>query len=176
MFRAALVLLIIPSCVLAQAPAKKLIATGWDWPTPERLKGQLAETEAAPVQGLVVCFAGGGVYHTFAFTPDVWEPEPIEAILADLKACSFDRELERKPRSPAERPQDRYSLSDKRLFQAMDEAHQISVTLLEGEVIRGKISWFGRWEFAIEVKGGAEIVVFRHALAGFARLDAPPRR
>ncbi|MCO4744104.1 MAG: hypothetical protein KC912_04910 [Proteobacteria bacterium] len=103
----------------------------------------------------------------YAYSPDAWK--------LVRKALSFDRAREKAPGEPAVRPQDRYNLSDKRLFHAMDEEHAIAVTLLEGEVIKGKIAWFGRWEFAIAVKGDHEIAIFRHALAAFTRTDAPPR-
>jgi sRNA-binding regulator protein Hfq len=96
----------------------------------------------------------------YAYRPEHWKQV--------RKALSFNKKLERSPLSPESRPQDRFSLADKRLFQAMDGELEVEVTLLEGEVIRGKIRWFGRWEFGIEPKTGGEIVVFRHALAGFS--------
>lgn len=81
------------------------------------------------------------------------------------KALRRDKALTDSPKEIARRPQDRYGLSDKRLFRFHDEGTQVDATLVEGEVIRGAIMWFGRYEFAIGVKGESEIVVFRHALA-----------
>lgn len=74
-----------------------------------------------------------------------------------------DKELAAQPREPIERPQDRYTISDKRLFRYMDSGATIDVTLLEGEIFRGTVAWFGRYEFGLEIKGG-ELTVFRHAL------------
>lgn len=74
-----------------------------------------------------------------------------------------DKELSAAPRGPIERPQDRYTISDKRLFRYMDAGAAIDVTLLEGEIFRGTVAWFGRYEFGLEIKGG-EVTVFRHAL------------
>jgi sRNA-binding regulator protein Hfq len=66
--------------------------------------------------------------------------------------------------APAPRPQDRYSCSDKRLFQYLDRRTEIAVTLLDGDVLRGTITWFGRYEFGLKLRTDAEITVFRHAL------------
>ncbi len=68
------------------------------------------------------------------------------------------------PVEPAVRPQDRYSCSDRRVFALMDGGEEVVAILLEGEQIRGQISWFSRYELGIRTKGGAEIIVFRHAL------------
>lgn len=136
----------------------------------------LALTEGQRAQGLVQNVDR----YAFEFLPEGFD-EPIELHKLQVKyayrptdwkqvrkALAFDKKLERRPRSPESRPQDRYSLSDKRLFQAMDSGVEVEATLVEGEIIRGTVRWFGRWEFAIEPKGGGEIVVFRHALAAFS--------
>ncbi|MCB9662567.1 MAG: hypothetical protein H6732_00490 [Alphaproteobacteria bacterium] len=80
------------------------------------------------------------------------------------KAMQKDKELGEAPRRPAERPQDRYTCSDRRLFNTLDRAQPVAVTLLEGEVITGRVVWFSRFELGLEVKGGAVVVIFRHAL------------
>ena len=67
---------------------------------------------------------------------------------------------------PIVKPQDRFRCSDKRLFSLMDEQQPVRVQLLEGEEIRGVVSWVSRYEFGLRVKGDAEIIVFRHALSG----------
>jgi sRNA-binding regulator protein Hfq len=66
--------------------------------------------------------------------------------------------------APAVRPQDRYSLSDRRLFGYQDTDREISLTLLDGSVIKGAVKWFGRYEFAVRLKTDVEVTVFRHAL------------
>lgn len=81
------------------------------------------------------------------------------------KALRRDKALSEAPREIPRRPQDRYGLSDRRLFRYVDEGTTVDVTLVEGEVVRGAITWFGRYEFALGVKGEAEIFVFRHAIA-----------
>lgn len=70
---------------------------------------------------------------------------------------------------PVWKPQDRYGCSDKRLFGYLDDCDEIVVTLLEGDRFTGTVTWMGRWEFGMELKKGAEVVIFRHALADVRR-------
>ena len=65
---------------------------------------------------------------------------------------------------PAPRPQDRYTCSDRRLFSYIDKKADVNVTMLDGEVFRGSIGWFSRYEFGLVLKGELEITVLRHAL------------
>lgn len=80
------------------------------------------------------------------------------------KASRRDKALAAEDLRPADAPQDRYTCSDKRMFRYVDEATPLEVTLLGGEILHGTVAWFGRYEFALEVKGGAHVVCFRHAL------------
>jgi hypothetical protein len=66
---------------------------------------------------------------------------------------------------PVWKPQDRYGCSDKRLFGHLDDCDDIQVTLLEGDQFTGHVTWLGRWEFGMELKKGAQVVIFRHAIA-----------
>ena len=65
---------------------------------------------------------------------------------------------------PILKPQDRYCISDNKLFGWVNAANTICVKTLEGEMVKGTLSWIGRWELGLDVNGG-ELVVFRHALA-----------
>lgn len=62
------------------------------------------------------------------------------------------------------KPQDRYYVSDKKLYGWVDASSRICVKTLEGEMVKGTLSWIGRWELGLDVYG-AELIVFRHALA-----------
>lgn len=66
--------------------------------------------------------------------------------------------------TPAERPQDRYSCSDRRLFGYYDSEQEVVATLLGTDVLRGKVTWFSRYEFGLLLRSGSEVTVFRHAL------------
>ncbi len=65
---------------------------------------------------------------------------------------------------PIPKPQDRYAISDKKLFGWVDAKSHICVKTLEGELVTAPLSWIGRWEIGLDVQG-VELVVFRHALA-----------
>ena len=80
------------------------------------------------------------------------------------KSRKLDKALAKLALVPAKRPQDRYGCSDKRLFRYIDTEREVVVTLLHGAIFRGIVRWFSRYEFGLEVRGGAVVVVFRHAL------------
>ena len=67
--------------------------------------------------------------------------------------------------TPILRPQDRYGISDDRLFGYREEAAKVLVRTVEDETIRGMVSWMGKWEFGVHQRNGSEIVVMRHAVA-----------
>ncbi|MCA9297923.1 MAG: hypothetical protein H6737_12850 [Alphaproteobacteria bacterium] len=113
--------------------------------------------------------------YSVTIKPDDGEPEEIHKLQIKLayspddwkrakKAIRTDKNLAKSPREPIPRPQDRYGCSDKRLFSYVDRGEEIVVTLLEGEVVRGKVLWFSRYEIALQVRGETDIVVLRHAL------------
>lgn len=96
----------------------------------------------------------------YAYSPDDWKRAK--------KAIKIDKVLSAEPRGPVVRPQDRYGCSDKRLFSYVDRGSEITVTLLEGEILRGRVGWFSRYEIGLEIRGETEIGVFRHALVDVA--------
>lgn len=114
--------------------------------------------------------------YEFTIQPRDGQPEVIHKLqakfacdVADRKkarrSLRYDDALKATPREPIWKPQERYTCSNRRLFGYLDEKTQIQVTLLEGEVFRGELAWIGRYEFGLALKGGVELVVFRHALA-----------
>jgi hypothetical protein len=90
-----------------------------------------------------------------------FQPEAFKRL---RKVLRIDKALEAAPLPPVERPQDRYGCSDRRLFKYLDTHVEVQATTLEGEQVRGSVSWFGRYEFGLKLKADAEVVVFRHAL------------
>ncbi|MEQ1501192.1 MAG: hypothetical protein ABMB14_03130, partial [Myxococcota bacterium] len=113
--------------------------------------------------------------YQIVFEPDGGAPEPIhklkllysyppDAWKAVKKAVRLDKKFVPEGIGPAVRPQDRYSCSDRRLFSYLDRAVELNVALLSGEVIRGTLTWFGRYEFGVKLRTDTEITVFRHAL------------
>jgi hypothetical protein len=96
-----LILLAAVGCSLADSgsnlwPRKKLIETGWDEPTTERLKQNLAEMEKQPFDGVVVGAVGltnekRAVSLRAAFVADPWQREWFQTCVADLQSCKFAR-------------------------------------------------------------------------------------
>lgn len=91
----------------------------------------------------------------FGYAPSDWK--------AVKKAVKSDKKGDHDAR-PATRPQDRHSCSDKRLFGYLDSREEVQVTLIDGTHTKGRVDWFGRYEFGLEIKEGVVITVFRHAL------------
>ena len=78
----------------------------------------------------------------------------------EISICSDSNDVA----MPVPKPQDRYAVSDKKLFGWVDAKSHICVKTLEGELVTAPLSWIGRWEIGLNVEG-VELVVFRHALA-----------
>ena len=69
------------------------------------------------------------------------------------------RELE-----PIIRPGDRHHVKNKTLFPLMEERTVLFFTLLEGEIIRGLVTAFSRYDLTVSLKGGVSVVVMRHTV------------
>ncbi len=89
---------------------------------------------------------------------------PVAAWKEFRKVLKRDKDLQANPLAPVPRPQDRFGCSDKRLFKLAERKVEVSATTLEGEVLRGTVAWFSRFEIGLAIKGGSVITVFRHAL------------
>jgi sRNA-binding regulator protein Hfq len=143
------------------APGAELVLVLHDGRT---VKGTLAKVE--PYNVTVATATGGAtpggteqVLHKllvmYAYAPGDWK-----AVKKAVKAGDRKAEVD----APALRPQDRYTLSDRRLFQFQDGGQETTATLLDGTTIRGAVAWFGRYEFGLRLRGEATLTVFRHAL------------
>ncbi|MCB9744861.1 MAG: hypothetical protein H6741_04035 [Alphaproteobacteria bacterium] len=111
----------------------------------------------------------------FTVQPRKGEPETIHklqlkwAAHGDVakkvrRAHRYDPERKKAPQEPIWKPQDRYNCSNKRLFGYLNAETLISVTTLEGDQFKGKVTWIGRYEFGLMVKGNVEVTLLRHAL------------
>jgi len=124
----------------------------------DTVKGTIAGTEAYTFQ-VQVKDATREIHKLevkYAYAPGDWKKVK--------KAIKVDKKLAARGLKPEPRPQDRYSCSDKRLFSYLDADLPVVATLLEGDIVSGQVTWFGRYEFGLRIKGDVEITVFRHAL------------
>ena len=58
----------------------------------------------------------------------------------------------------------RYHIKNKSLFPLMKERRVVFFTLLEGEIIKGLITGFSRYEIECSLKGGLPVTILRHAV------------
>ena len=112
--------------------------------------------------------------YEFTFQPVKGEVETIHKLQVkygiDLSQGNKARNVVKAPKvvaaaEPVWKPQDRYGISDKRLFAFHDDELEVQVETSEGDQLRGTVTWMGRWEFGLMTRKGVEVVVFRHALA-----------
>ncbi len=61
-------------------------------------------------------------------------------------------------------PTGRYFIKNKSIFPLMKERHVVFFTSLEGEIIRGIIAGFNRYEITLNLKGGIPITILRHSV------------
>ena len=61
-------------------------------------------------------------------------------------------------------PHWRYFIKNKSLFSLMKEKQVIFFTLLEGEIIRGIITGFSRYDIAVSLRGGMPATILRHSV------------
>lgn len=97
---------------------------------------------------------------------------PLKAEEDFLRLTEREASLWENPREAIREPAERYRCSSRRLCSLQDQEALIEVTLLEGELLRGKISWTARYQFGLQLENGPEITVFRHALEKLKRSRA----
>lgn len=61
-------------------------------------------------------------------------------------------------------PAARHHVKNKSLFVLMKDRDVVFFTLLEGEVVRGVISDFSRYDITVNLKGGLPVVLLRHGI------------
>jgi host factor-I protein len=64
------------------------------------------------------------------------------------------------------------NIQDGYLFQSLKEARELSVTLMTGEQLGGRLKRFDRFAIIFEI-GGQEILVYKHAIASIRSVATP---
>lgn len=107
--------------------------------------------------------ADGVVHHhhkldlRYAYEPDDWKRV--------RKGITFPRGRDAARVEPEEKPQHRYNCSNQLLFEYMEARQLVRVGLLGEKELSGFVVWFAQYEFGLELRSGADVTVFRHALA-----------
>ena len=80
------------------------------------------------------------------------------------KLLKTDEKVAERVLSPIAKPGERHHIKNRTLFPLMQEKVVVFVTLFEGEVVRGLIGGFSRYEIMVKLKGGIPVTVLRHAV------------
>ena len=75
------------------SPSGKLIATGWDSPTPSEFRKHILQFEKSPFDGTTIYpmikrADGSSQSNAYAFSRDKWEAEACKEMIADLQAVN----------------------------------------------------------------------------------------
>jgi hypothetical protein len=66
--------------------------------------------------------------------------------------------------TPIHSPSRRHHIKNKSLFPLMKDREVLFFTMLEGEVVKGIIADFSRYEITLNLKGGVPVTLLRHAI------------
>ena len=91
----------------------------------------------------------------------LYPAEQKEAVVPLLKE---DKKVKDLGLEPIPRPNARFFIKNKSLFPLMKENEVLFFTLLEGDLIRGVIAGFTRYEITINLKGGVPLTILRHSM------------
>jgi sRNA-binding regulator protein Hfq len=80
------------------------------------------------------------------------------------KLLKTDEKVAERCLSPIAWPGERHHIKNRTLFPLMKENVVVFITLLEGEVVRGLIGGFSRYEITVKLKGGIPVTVLRQAV------------
>jgi len=83
-----------------------------------------------------------------------------DAVRPLLKVDRKVRDLQLEPIIPARK---RHHIKNKSLFPLVKERQVVFFTLMEGEVVKGLITGFTRYEITVNLKGGIPVFILRHA-------------
>ena len=81
-----------------------------------------------------------------------------------LKQVRKDASVADKAEGPHFLPRFRHHIKNKSLFPLMNRREVLYFTLLHGEVLRGIVNGFSRYEIGLSMKRGVPVVILRHAV------------
>lgn len=91
----------------------------------------------------------------------LYPAEQKESVISLLKE---DKKVKELGLEPIPRPNKRFFVKNKSLFPLMKDNEVIFFTLLEGDLIRGVIAGFSRYEITFSLKGGIPLTILRHSI------------
>ncbi|HKI48129.1 MAG TPA: hypothetical protein VKA69_02310, partial [Desulfobacteria bacterium] len=89
---------------------------------------------------------------------------PIEISDKVRSLIKEDPKVSKLSLEPIIAPALRHHIKNKSLFPLIKERQVVFFTLLEGEIIKGLITGFSRYEITCSLKGGLPVTILRHAV------------
>ena len=89
---------------------------------------------------------------------------PVDLSATVRTLIKVDKQVAGLGLAPVLDPGKRYFVKNKTLFPLMKDQQVVFFTLLEGEVIRGIIADFSRYDITVNLKGGTPVVILRHSI------------
>ena len=89
-------------------------------------------------------------------------PTDLSASVQSL--VKTDAKVKRLELEPIIAPGERFHVKNKSLFPLMKDKEVVLFTLLEGEVIRGVVADFTRYDLTVNLKGGLPVTILRHSV------------
>lgn len=80
------------------------------------------------------------------------------------KSIKYDSKVKKMNLEPIVTARLRYHIKNKSLYVLMKEKQVVFFTLLEGEIIRGLITEFTRYDITVNLKGGVPVILLRHSV------------
>ena len=84
------------------------------------------------------------------------------------QAIRIDERVRKMKNEPLKDPSARYQIPDEALQQCREAGSRLRLTMRGGEVLEGRIEWFGGYDIKLELATGRSVVVFRHAVYSHA--------
>ena len=89
---------------------------------------------------------------------------PASQAAATAPLIKTDARVRAQGLKPILSPAARHHVKNKSLFVLMKDRDVVFFTLLDGEVVRGVISDFSRYDITVNLKGGLPVVLLRHSI------------
>jgi len=89
---------------------------------------------------------------------------PVESADPIQRLIKIDKKLKSKSLEPILAPSQRHHIKNKTLYPLMQEKHVVFFNLLEGEVVRGLVTGFTRYDITVSMKGGVPLTILRHSI------------
>ena len=84
------------------------------------------------------------------------------------QAIRIDERVRNMKNQPIKEPSGRYQIPDETLQPCLESGNRLRLKMRGGEVLEGRIEWFGAYDIKLELATGKSVVVFRHAVYSHA--------